>query len=753
MWQWFFCVAVVAQSYVGLHQWWPVALLFLLRYLPWLLQRRTVLTAVLAVAFGVFWAHYHLQWAYNAWLPTSLEGHPITVRGEVQPFTWRELSSRFGGRRFAVTLKLLPSSATAPSDGVVHLSYYADEDEVVQPLSGGDVVTAQVRLKRPYGTVNEGVLDSAQLDLARGVIGRGTLLTVEQRVPARKGLPLLREQVSNKLRRLLEPWPRAATLAPALVVADRRWLDEEQWRQYRDSGTAHLMSISGLHVSLVAGLVWMIGRWCCVLLVPASQTASRLALWPALFAALLYAGLAGFSLPTQRAVIMAAVMMLSVWRGQQGGLTSGFRVACVLVLLWQPLSVLDPSFWMSFLAIGALLLLFRVGVRGIWWRAQWLLSFALGAIGAWWFGSWGVLSPLANLVLIPVFAWCVVPLALLLALGAPVWLFAPLLEGGIALAEQWLAWLTPWQGQLVAPHDGFALLLLALVVFLFCLPRLPFSRWLLLFLCLPWWWPRGEVPPYGSFDFIVFDVGQGQATAIRTRHHLLLYDAGPEWGSGDAGQTVVVPWLQRQVQKLSLGIISHADNDHSGGWGSVRQYRPEVRWLNGEAWRMPRTEQCWRGQQWQWDGVTFAVLWPPAGLRLQQSNNNSCVVYVHSEHGHVLLTGDLHKPAEFWLSNHHTFLPNTVLQVPHHGSATSSSYAFLQSVAPRYAVVGHGYKNAYNHPAPAVTKRYETLEIPLLSTVQSGMIVIPMRGEKNTKPIEWRTRFPKPWREVAKNEQ
>src|SRR5699024_2316939 len=123
-----------------------------------------------------------------------------------------------------------------------------------------------------------------------------------------------------------------------------------------------------------------------------------------------------------------AVMMLSVWRGQQGGLTSGFRVACVLVLLWQPLSVLDPSFWMSFLAIGALLLLFRVGVRGIWWRAQWLLSFALGAIGAWWFGSWGVLSPLANLVLIPVFAWCVVPLALLLALGAPVWLFAPLLE-------------------------------------------------------------------------------------------------------------------------------------------------------------------------------------------------------------------------------------------------------------------------------------------------------------------------------------
>lgn len=745
MWQWSFCVVLIAQTYLALPWPWALLPLMLLRYVPALRYSHTFVAAVLAAAFALCWGYWHVAVAQKNWWPVALEGQTATVKAEVLAFSWQAQGERFGQQRYSLRVRLLPHQAGVPSSGVLQLSYYAPLAEQVAALPGGAIVLASVKVKRPHGTVNEGVFDSAQLDFARGVVGRGTLVAVHEQTMPRLSLGKWREAISARLRHILAPWPVAQALVPALVVADRRGLSEAQWQQYRTSGTAHLLSISGLHVSLVAGLTWAISRWC-LLLLPLQQAATRLALLPALLAAALYAALAGFALPAQRALIMAAVMMLTVARGRPGGITAGFKTALVVVLFCQPLSALDPSFWLSYLAIGALLVLFYTGMRGLWWRAQWLLSVALGAVGAWWFGSWGLLAPVANMLMIPLFAWCVVPLALLLALGAPVAWLGPVLAWAIRLGEQWLAVLAPWQGQLSAPNTVVALVLFFVAVLLVCLPRLPFHRSLLLLLCLPWWWPRGQLPPVGGFDFIVFDVGQGQATAVRTRHHLLLFDVGLEWGSGDSGKSILLPWLKRQPQRFPLGIISHADSDHSGGWHSVRAQHSHVRWLSGEPQRLPGTEPCWRGQQWQWDGVQFAVLWPPAGLALKKSNNNSCVVRVTGAYGEVLLTGDIHQAVEFWLARHESFTPGAILQAPHHGSNTSSSYAFLRSVAPSYAVFSHGYRNAFGHPAAAVVKRYQKAQVPVLSTANSGMIVFHLRGHHNSKPQQWRVHQRRPWR-------
>lgn len=745
MWQWSFCAALVAQTYLALPWPWALMPLLLLRYVPALRQQQAFVAAMLAAVLALCWGSWHVAQAQQRWWPEALEGQAVTVRAQVQAFSWQAAGQRFGQQRYTLRLRLLPHQTGVPSRGMLQLSYYAPLGEPVPALAGGAIVLAQVKVKRPHGTVNEGVLDSAQLDFARGVVGRGTLVAVQQQSLPRFSLAHVRETISARLVQALAPWPTAAALVPALVVADRRGLSEAQWQQYRASGTAHLLSISGLHVSLVAGLAWAISRWCLWLL-PLRQVGPRLALVPALLAATLYAALAGFALPTQRALIMAAVMMLAVARGRTGGIAAGFKAALVVVLLCQPLSALDPSFWLSYLAIAALLVLFYLGVHGLWWRAQWLLSVALGALGAWWFGSWGALAPLANMLLIPLFAWCVVPLALLLAMGVPVAWLGPVLAWAIHVGEQWLALLAPWQGQLGAPNTPLALGLFAVAVLLVCLPRLPFARALLLLLCVPWLWPRGQLPPVGSFDFVVFDVGQGQATAIRTRHHLLLFDTGLEWGGGDTGASILLPWLARQRQLLTLGIISHADSDHSGGWHSVRAQHPHVRWLSGEPGRLPGTQACWRGQHWQWDGVQFAVLWPPAGLPLSQSNNNSCVLRVTGAHGEVLLTGDIHKAVEFWLARHEDFTPGAILQAPHHGSNTSSSYAFLRAVAPSYVVFSHGYRNAFGHPAAAVVKRYQQAQVPVLSTANSGMIVFHLRGQHNSKPQQWRVHKPRPWR-------
>lgn len=744
MWQWAFCLAIVFQVHHG-SLWHGVAWGLCLLLLPLVKGIRPLPSVLLALSVGGLWAAWHLEQGLAARVPAQWIGESLSLEGEVLPFSWQETQTHYGAPRYGVMVKVKAVAGQQRHRGILRLAYYPNPEEQMAPLFGGERVRFTAKLKPPHGTLNEGLVSSQQLDLARGVIGRGTVVAWEERDGAAPGLSRWREALSARLTAQLAPWPKAQRLVPALMVADRRHITTTEWQQYRESGTAHLLAISGLHVSLVAGACWWLFRHLLIRIKPLAHQATLYAVLPAFLATLAYAALAGFSLPTQRALLMCAAFMGSLVARQEVAVFSGLRWAAVGVLAWAPLSVLDPSFWLSFGAVAALLCLLAISKRLVWWRAQLLLSLGVGALGAWWYGAWGLLSPLANGVLIPLFAWCIVPLGFLLVLGVPAHWVAPVLELAIGFSDTWLQWLAPLQWQLKSTLGPMALLGVVLGALLLVVPRAPMAKVAVLPLFLPWWWPQHALPEQGEFDYVVFDVGQGLASVIRTRHHLLLYDTGPTWGQGDAGQSILVPWLKKQPQGLSLGILSHSDSDHTGGFAAVHEAWPGVPWLAGEPGAHSPVRPCWRGQQWQWDGVNFTVLWPPAGLKLQEHNNYSCVLLVKGKFGTVLLTGDIHRPVEFWLARHEPLPEVDVLQVPHHGSRTSSSFSFLKRVQPRLALASHGYANGFGHPHAQVVNHYKALNIPLFSTAEGGMIVFPSREYHNSTPIQWRYRYPRRW--------
>ena len=244
---------------------------------------------------------------------------------------------------------------------------------------------------------------------------------------------------------------------------------------------------------------------------------------------------------------------------------------------------------------------------------------------------------------------------------------------------------------------------------------------------------------------IAFDVGQGQALAVQTRRHLVLYDLGPGWPGGDMGARVIQPWLRRQRATPDLTFVSHGDLDHAGGLVSLADSIPPGSLYSGEVERVPGSRPCLRGQAWYFDGVRIEVIWPLADVPLREPNNASCVLVISSAAGVVMLTGDITHPVEYWLSEHDA-QPLDLLQVAHHGSSTSSSYTFLRAFRPRLAFASAGHNNRFGHPSEQIRGRFAELDIPLLITAETGMIVFPMRDQDNAAAIRWRERYRRPWR-------
>ena len=708
------------------------------------------LAAGLWLLAGFLWGAAGLDQAQQARLPASLEGETLRIQGRVADIP--EAPGDGAGERWHLVLdRVRPLQAEPaalwPGGHRVRLSAPAHAGD----FRGGDELELDVRLRRPRGRVNEGGMDSARLDLARGVGARGSLVERhgQQRSPA--SLQALRQRVSDDVRQRAGDHPVAARLLPALVAGDRRHLEDSDWRLLQRTGTAHLMAISGLHVSLVAGLTWWLARWLLAPLIPRDRpTARQLAVVPALLVACGYAALAGFALPTVRALAMNLVALAALALRLRPALPAALGVALLAVLLLDPVAVLDNSFWLSFTAVALLLLLAMAAPGGgrtvTAVRVQLVLALGLGAVTGWLFLHWGLFSPLANLVMVPLFSLLVVPLALPGALlpGAGVLFDA----AGVILEAGWwlLVRLDEVSPLLPPPPNLVAVVLVMVAVLVPAVPRLGLPPWLALVCCLPWLWPAQHLPESGGFDLVVLDVGQGQALAVRTRNHLVLYDAGPAWPGGDAGRAVVRPWLRRQRQPVSLAIISHGGQNHAGGLAGLRDLLPEDALYSGEPDRVPGARACRRGQRWRFDGVEFRVLWPSPGPSLEHSGNRSCVVRVRGEAGSALLTGGIRAPVEYWLAAHEPE-PVTVLQAPAHGSARASRYTFLRALDPRHAFASAGHGNPFGHPAERTRHRYETLGIPLVVTADSGMIVFRLRPSHNAAPLEWRRRHPRPWRD------
>jgi competence protein ComEC len=457
----------------------------------------------------------------------------------------------------------------------------------------------------------------------------------------------------------------------------------------------------------------------------------------AVLAAAGYSAMAGFVVPTQRALIMLAVAMAAlIWRRRLAP-TQVLATALLLVLVHDPLAVMASGFWLSFAAVGVIFLVAgydRTRFRGWrkWSHLQWAITIGMLPLGLFLFRQVSLVAPVANMLAVPVFDLLAVPLTLAGIVTLPLfpdtvadWCFqaAALVLQGLWPALDWLAagegvmWSQPppplWS--LGCAVTGVALLLA---------PRGFPARWVGAVWMLPMLLVRPPGPPPGQMWFTQLDVGQGSAAVVRTAEHTLVFDTGPSFGpTFDTGEAVVVPYLRETgAGAVDVLMVSHGGSDHLGGAASLRRDWRVQRVVTSVPDRFEGAEACVGGMGWEWDGVEFAVLAPPAGQQ-GEANDASCVLQVRAGDSRVLLTGDIEAARERrLLAEYGAELGSDVLQVPHHGSRTSSTSAWVETVRPRYALFSVGYRNRFRHPHPTVTARYRKVGAMPLETPDTGAV-------------------------------
>lgn len=636
--------------------------------------------------------------------------------------------------------------STAGGDHRLRLSWYDSRPR----LRPGQCWTLELRLRPAHGAVNAGGFDYEQWLFRRNIVGTGSVRSGKP-CGAATGWSL------DRLRWDLVRWldARLATdagraLIPALLVGDRRGIDDAQWEVLRITGTSHLVAISGLHIGLLAvvgyGLgswLWRRSAWLCRRL--ASPRAGALL---GLLLAAAYAALSGFALPAQRALLMVAVFVAATWVGRGAQAWHALALAALAVLVLDPLAPLSAGFWLSFGAVAWIILIARrpPATRWLVWpRVQAALSLGLAPATALWFGAISVIGPVVNLQVIPLFA-VLVPMLLASAVltaiapGALAWALAVMDH---AMAGLW--WLLHAASRLPgAMHTVDVALLPAVLAVAGVIVLLIAASWrgrlLALALWVPMAMPVPDVRPH-VLQVDVLDVGQGLAALLRTRSHTVLVDAGPAYPGGfDAGDAIVVPSLRAMgVQTLDALVISHSDGDHAGGADAVAAAYPPGRWLGAGG------EPCMAGQAWTWDAVRFEVLHPEGGPH--DDNNASCVLRVALPDGQaVLLPGDIERAGEAALLRSGQSLRADVLLLPHHGSNSSSSSAFLAAVAPDLAIASAGFRNRWGFPDHRVRARLLAQDVPLLSTASSGQIGVALDPGKPVRLASRRDRVRRVWR-------
>lgn len=707
-----------------------------------LLYRRPILAVALLLAWGL--GAQTLYQGLSARLPERLNGQELPVDARVVELVQRDHRARYGEpeswQRLWLEVRLRAGDDRWPGRHRVRVSAWGR----LPALQAGDRFQGRVRLYFPHGWHNQTGPDGARSALSQRLDARGELLAVDGPVRADGGLHAFRARLAARLRQRLAASPLGAAVIPALVAGDRRGLDADLRGLFQTTGTSHLLAISGLHLTLVTGLLWWLGRWLLAPLCvwpwsPARRLALQQLAWlPALAGGLGYAALAGFSLPTQRALLMVAVLAWCRFRRHGPPPGRVLALALMVVLLLDPLAALSPGLWLSFGAVAVILLLLDGGRLPV----MLALPLPMAVAGAALFGVWAWWAPLANLVLVPLFSLLVVPAALLGAvLDSATLLMAA--ATGVELAVTIMEWLAAWPAPPLPPAAGWGGALLLGGCLLWLLPAWPWPRRLLVLCLLPWWLPDPGAPPPGQVDLVVFEVGQGQALALRTARHLVLYDAGPAWQGGSAMARVVGPWLRRHRLRPDITVISHGDGDHAGGLDDLPW---PGRLLAGEPDRTPGAAACRAGQHWRFDGVDFRVLWPRDDG--WSGNDASCVLRVDAVGASLLLTGDITTAVEYRLLG--KVAPVDVLQLAHHGSPSSSADAWVRSLAPRWAVASVGYANRFQHPAADLVARLEAAGVTVLRTDRAGMIVFRLGGLDNAALItKWRQDHARPWHRPA----
>ena len=693
-------------------------------------------------------------------LSAELEGRDLQVEGSIASIPRPQpRRTRFELAADSVRLGDVP----LPFKGKLDLSWY----ELTAPLRAGDRWCLTVRLERPHGLANPGAADYERWLFAKGVAARGYVRPHPEPVllqtAARYPVDQFRQGLIERFERLLSGNPFTGILT-ALAVGESHAISPWQWEIFTRTGTGHLLSISGLHISLVAGLLFVLvkqswawlpalgRRW------PAPAEAAAVG---ALAGAGGYALLAGLSLPTQRALTMIAVAMLALLARRPIVASRILALALLAVLILDPAAPLTAGFWLSFGAVATILYL-AVGRRSGWPLTRWLglqgaILLAMLPASLILFQQIPLLSPLANLVAIPWTSVTVVPLTLLAVLAG--WISETAQKELLHLAAMamdglWrvLVWLgdSPW-ALLARPAPPLWTLLVALPGLLLLLaPRGLPGRWLGGVLCLPLLFFPAAKPAPGGFWFTLLDAGQGLAAVVRTRHHVLIYDTGPRMGFGfDASRAALIPFLRQQgTDQIDVLIVSHGDSQHTGGVRSLLEAFPVRQILTADPVETPITaaEPCRRGQSWDWDGVGFHILHPPAPAGFS-GDNRSCVLLVAGPGGRVLLPGDIEAAAEAELTQvYGAALAAQVLVAPHHGHRHHSLPGFLDAVQARYVLFSTGYNNRFGYPRPETVARYTQGGARILDTAQWGAITFRLdSAEAPLSPEGYRQQYRRYW--------
>lgn len=758
------------------------ALGFALLLAAWLVgQRRSVfvlaLAALLAMGggagLGFGWAQWRAQTRMAESLPPESEATDIEIIGAIASLP--RLSER--GTRFEFDVEGITSPGADKPPPVVpsHLSltWYAETDrksnETTLPptLVPGERWRFTVRLKRPHATMNPHSFDFEAWALERNIRATGYIRVkgLNERLPTHAAgfmyqVDRMRMVLRDRMLRALDDEPYRGVLI-ALAIGEQSAIPAEQWKAFWRTGTGHLMSISGLHITMVAALIyWLVFRaWARLPALALRLPAQRASALAGAIAALAYALIAGFSVPTQRTFFMLAAVAVALWIGR--GLSGSRMLAWALlaVLLLDPWAGLAPGFWLSF---GCVAMIFyvtalrtgQVGAVAGAVNTQVAITLGLLPVTLVLFQEVSIISPIANAFAIPVVSLVVVPITLVGAL-LPFDFILQLAHLAMSWCYVALGFLSElpnavWQSH--APQTWTAVMAMIGVVWLL-LPRGATMRWVGGAAMLPMFLVLPPAPKEGELWVTLLDVGQGLATVVRTANHTLVYDTGPSWNpDADTGNRILAPYLRGEgVRTLDALIVTHADDDHSGGAKSIIDLR-KPKWvlasmerehpslLGAAEWmRCEWTEAG--GDQWRWDGVDFDIIHPAkdaysaAGIK---TNNLGCTLKITALGGTVLMTADIEKLAENQLlerfKDEPAVLKSDVLVVPHHGSRTSSTDAFLDAVAPTMALVPVGYRSRFRHPNSAVMERYAARKIPIFRTDLLGAITLKFAVDASGKP-------------------
>ncbi|MGY2139816.1 DNA internalization-related competence protein ComEC/Rec2 [Pseudomonas reactans] len=688
---------------------------------------------------GLSWACMSAQWALDDRLKPVLDGQTRWVEGRVSGLPQQTDE----GVRFVLTDS---RSRNARLPTRIRVSWRGGP-----PVRSGERWRLAVTLKRPAGLLNFHGFDQEAWLLAQRIGATGTVKDGERLAPAANAW---RDGVRQRLLSVDAQGREAGLIA--LVLGDGSGLTAADWQVLQDTGTVHLLVISGQHIGLLAGLIYGL-----------IAGLARYGVWPrtwpwlpwacglAFATALGYGLLAGFGVPVQRACVMVGLVLVWRLRFRHLGLWWPLLLALNGVLVLEPLASLQPGFWLSFAAVAVLILAFggRLGPWSLWqaWtRPQWLIAIGLFPVLLVLGLPISLSAPFANLVAVPWISLVVLPLALLgtALLALPfvgeglLWLAG----GALGALFNGLAWLA---GQMPAwiPADvplGYWLVSLLGAVLLLLPTGVPLRvlGWPMLLLAV---FPPRTLVPDGQVEVTQLDVGQGQSLILRTRHHTLLYDAGPRSGSFDLGARVVLPSLRKLgVGELDMLLLSHADADHAGGAVAIAKGMPIKRVVGGETEGLPLslgTQPCISGERWTWDGVTFELWqWSDA----ISGNAKSCVLQVQANGERLLLTGDIDRAAEQAMLASPLAVPTDWLQAPHHGSRSSSSWPFVERLAPRSVLISRGRNNAFGHPHPQVMARYQRLGSQVYDSAEQGAVRLQLGAFTPPEVARSQRRF---WRE------